>query len=326
MTPPTPLWRATQPAPDNFKALARETLEYLNTLLSFETWVIASAHDHDWIVVGEPVITPNQRNAARHTALQSLCALASANAGAHIVDNTRHAQHPLPLTKPLDERIGAYLHLPLIAPDHVQLGALCAFAPTAISQPSDEHLRLLTQTARTLSSAWRFEQQRLAATHEAARLREESETDVLTGLPNRRAWNRHLAHEEARCRRYGDQAAVIMVDLDGLKAINDQQGHPTGDRVINRAAIAIAQAIRNCDICARVGGDEFAVLLTRADENIADSVKRRIAANLKRQRIEASIGYARRDRQDTLQSTIEAADGAMYQTKRQRYRRMPARR
>ena len=51
MTPPTPLWRATQPAPDNFKALARETLEYLNTLLSFETWVIASAHDHDWIVV-----------------------------------------------------------------------------------------------------------------------------------------------------------------------------------------------------------------------------------------------------------------------------------
>ena len=95
---------------------------------------------------------------------------------------------------------------------------------------------------------------------------------------------------------------------------------------MSRAAIAIAQAIRNCDICARVGGDEFAVLLTRADENTADSVKRRIAANLKRQRIEASIGYARRDRQDTLQSTIEAADGAMYQTKRQRYRRMPARR
>lgn len=315
MTPTIPLRQAGPPTPANFPALARETLEFLKALLGFETWVIASAQDNDWILVGD--------DAAHHTALRSLCALA--DTGARIVHDARAARHTPPLTTPLDERIGAYLHLPLTAPDAAPLGALCAVAPTAISKPADEHMRLLMQTARTLSGAWHLERQRLAAAHEAARLRAESETDVLTGLPNRRAWNRHLIREEARCRRYGDPAAVIMVDLDGLKTINDQQGHPAGDRVLNRAAVAIAKAVRSCDMSARVGGDEFAVLLTCADEATADMVKLRIEINLKHERIEASIGYARRDRQTTtLQNTVAAADTAMYQAKRTRYRQHDA--
>ena len=305
-----PLRQASAPAPENFQALARETLDYLKTLLAFETWVITPAQGHDWILVDD--------GAAHPGALRSLCALAGA--GARIVHNARNARPARPLTTPLDTRIGAYLHLPLMAPDAVRLGTLRAFAPTAITEPTDGQIQLLIQAARTLSGAWHLERQRLTAAHEAARLRAESETDVLTGLPNRRAWNRHLTREEARCRRYGDQAAVIMVDLDGLKTINDQQGHPAGDRVINRAAMAIANAVRSCDMSARVGGDEFAVLLTRADEDTANMVKRRIETNLKHERIEASIGHARRDSNNTLQSTVAAADTAMYHVKRTRYR------
>ena len=114
--------------------------------------------------------------------------------------------------------------------------------------------RLLEQvaarTAAVLDNAQRFE-----------RAREESLTDPLTGLPNTRFLSMHLTQEIARARRQRSQLAVLLLDLDYFKPINDTYGHAVGDRVIKAVADALRSAIRAYDVCVRYAGDEFVIML-----------------------------------------------------------------
>src|SRR5436305_6182785 len=106
-------------------------------------------------------------------------------------------------------------------------------------------------------------------------MRETALRDELTGLGNRRAFNERLAHERSR---HGDLAriALVLLDLDGLKAINDRGGHLAGDAALRTAADAIRLAIRDSDAAYRLGGDELAVVLDGADATVAMAVAARI--------------------------------------------------
>jgi diguanylate cyclase (GGDEF)-like protein len=95
----------------------------------------------------------------------------------------------------------------------------------------------------------------------AARLAELAATDPLTLLPNRRSWDEHLSREIARARRSGNPLSVALIDLDGLKAVNDEFGHLAGDALLQDSARAWQAHTRMEDFLARYGGDEFAVLL-----------------------------------------------------------------
>ncbi|GAC1314869.1 MAG: hypothetical protein NVSMB12_08930 [Acidimicrobiales bacterium] len=139
-------------------------------------------------------------------------------------------------------------------------------------------------------------------------------TDPLTGLLNRRGWDRLLAVEEDRCTRHRLDAEVIMVDLDGLKMINDTQGHEAGDAVIVRAATFIFSAVRIHDSVARLGGDEFAVLAVGADGSTG-KVGRRIEMALAEADIAASLGWAARSERGSLAEAWRAADLRMYRVK-----------
>ena len=109
---------------------------------------------------------------------------------------------------------------------------------------------MAARTAAVLDNAQRFE-----------RAREESLTDLLTGLPNTRFLSMHLTQEIARARRQRSQLAVLLLDLDYFKAINDTYGHAVGDRVIKAVADALRSAIRAYDVCVRYAGDEFVIML-----------------------------------------------------------------
>jgi diguanylate cyclase (GGDEF)-like protein/PAS domain S-box-containing protein len=113
-------------------------------------------------------------------------------------------------------------------------------------------------------------------------LRHLADHDPLTGLRNRRLFEHDLRLQVARCQRYGEQAAVMVVDLDEFKAINDEHGHKVGDDTLRAIATALARRLRETDVVARLGGDEFAVLLPHADEQgatqVADGLTRVIAA------------------------------------------------
>lgn len=146
----------------------------------------------------------------------------------------------------------------------------------------------------------------------------EGMTDILTGLLNRRGWDRAVGASEARCQRDGINACVIVIDLDGLKRINDTQGHAKGDEFIRRAASALGAAARREDTLARLGGDEFAYLSINCPPEHAGVVLKRLSQALQKAGVPASLGYAMRDLAGSIAAAFQEADHSMYAQKRAR--------
>ncbi len=110
--------------------------------------------------------------------------------------------------------------------------------------------------------------------HELAR------TDALTGIPNSRAFHERAVHDLLLAKRYKRPLTLLHLDLDGFKAINDQFGHPTGDQVLRKVAVALGQSLRRTDLVARLGGDEFAALLPETGSSTAAGVVAKLQAAL----------------------------------------------
>src|SRR5262245_19228686 len=149
-----------------------------------------------------------------------------------------------------------------------------------------------------------------------------SSTDGLTRLPNHGAWLEAVEREFARAKREDLPMAVLMVDLDNFKAINDTHGHPVGDEVLRGVAEALREVLRQHDVPGRYGGEEFGVLLAGCDisgaEQIAERIRRKIewgsfAGALK---MTASIGCAAMQTSDMFAASLIArADRGLYEAK-----------
>lgn len=146
--------------------------------------------------------------------------------------------------------------------------------------------------------------------------------DVLTGLPNRILFDELVRHQYSLAVRNQGKLAILALDLDGFKQVNDQQGHAAGDRVLRIAAERMLHAIRSSDTAARVGGDEFLILLCDDDEARAMQTAERLVASLSvpypnvGAPVSASIGVAVYPQSgDTIEDLIESADGALYRAK-----------
>ena len=113
-----------------------------------------------------------------------------------------------------------------------------------------------------------------------ARLAEQSETDALTGLPNRRGFSALARPALARARRQGEPCVVVAFDLDRFKAVNDGHGHAAGDVVLRGVGAAIRASVRGGDVAGRLGGEEFALLLPGDDVADAVSVAERLRVAL----------------------------------------------
>lgn len=164
----------------------------------------------------------------------------------------------------------------------------------------------------------------------AATLRGLADSDSLTGLPNRRYFEQRSTQIIATARRDARDIAVLMIDVDHFKRINDTYGHPVGDEVLKTVAARCQGALRDHDLLARFGGEEFVVLLTTADESevgvLAEHLRTAIA-NVPIQvedisiGVSVSIGAAMRtaqygDDRDLLRVLINRADTALYDAKR----------
>jgi diguanylate cyclase (GGDEF)-like protein len=143
----------------------------------------------------------------------------------------------------------------------------------------------------------------------ADRVEAESQLNPLTGRYNRRGWGTLLERAEARCRRHGSTGAVVAVDLDELKQVNDSQCHAA-------AARCLLQIVRSTDVVARVGGDAFQLLQVEAAGADAGRPVERLRANFAREGIQASVGFAVRGPGHHMHAAVCAADAAMYAEKR----------
>jgi diguanylate cyclase (GGDEF)-like protein len=150
-------------------------------------------------------------------------------------------------------------------------------------------------------------------------------TDPLTGLLNRRAIEKQIQLEWGRARRYGFPLSLLMIDLDGLKRVNDVGGHSAGDRVLRGAATAISCTLRASDFGGRWGGDEFVILAPHTTRESARQLAERVAARISQRdwgnRIAttASIGIVTLERgasEETMPETlIDEADRLLYAAK-----------
>jgi diguanylate cyclase (GGDEF)-like protein/PAS domain S-box-containing protein len=155
-------------------------------------------------------------------------------------------------------------------------------------------------------------------------LRHQAFHDALTGLANRALFEEHLVHALARARRNHQPVAVLFLDLDDFKTINDSLGHEAGDQLLRAVAIRIAGAVRAEDTAARLGGDEFAVLAeTSEHEDDARMIATRLLAALaepfdvagRELRVSASVGVAWSDGSIGIRELMRDADTAMYAAK-----------
>ena len=154
-------------------------------------------------------------------------------------------------------------------------------------------------------------------------LESQANTDPLTGLGNLRHLQRQLAHMLEIQKRYGHPFAVLLMDIDGLKRINDSQGHQAGDRLLMQVAMALRRSIRSVDVAARLGGDEFCVLAPEQEAEAATLLAERLATAVGEEvaipadpPVGLSIGVVSCPQHgEDAESLIDAADRAMYRAK-----------
>lgn len=197
--------------------------------------------------------------------------------------------------------------------------------------PAD--LRIVPSPGAALAQRLADEVARLAAELAAARaeiatLSARTERDPLTDVFNRRGFARELERSLAYVRRYGTPAALVYLDLDAFKLVNDRHGHAAGDAVLRQVAAALTASVRGSDVVARLGGDEYAVLMwnispadARAKAAAMETQIAQTTANSAGGGVGASAGVTMLEAEDLPADVLARADAAMYARKAARRRR-----
>lgn len=199
----------------------------------------------------------------------------------------------------------------------ISVSTVLAYVAVALATSTDGGYVLMfavTLSCTALMSVWQ------ARNHERRRelLAIASRTDPLTGALNRRGFQRAAAALLAGVTRLGHPASIVLIDLDDFKSFNDAHGHAAGDELLRWAVERIAASLRPTDSIARMGGDEFAVLLAGADRPAAQAAVARIRADLAA-RVQTSCGLASAPADGTdIDALYRAADSDLYAAKRAR--------
>jgi diguanylate cyclase (GGDEF)-like protein len=196
----------------------------------------------------------------------------------------------------------------LLDEDGTEIGTLTALPHSRAEEPALDELADAAGPA--LARARRYREARLQA-----------DLDALAGLHNRRYFHETLVRECARARRYDRRLALVVVDIDDFKSVNDRIGHLAGDDVLALVAERLRSVVRGADVACRIGGDEFAVILPEASRPDAERLYGRIKAALsfdlpaEAERLEISAGVAELGPEDDATSLFQRVDEALYRSK-----------
>lgn len=312
------------PLPDlagaaDFGQAARRVLDYLNAELPLALWSITrvdgSRQTHLFLDEGNGY---GVRQGGTSVWEASFCIRMVSGAGPAVAPDVQAVPAYAAAEVNQEAVVGAYAGAVLRDADGSLFGAICGLDPHV--RTDDSALTgagpVLALLGQLLSMSLALERARAVARRELEASRLVADTDPLTGLANRRAWDRVLQDEASALRRLGDPAVVVVLDLDRLKELNDSDGHAAGDDHLRRAATAIRSAVAPQDVVARLGGDEFAVLLRCCTETAVESVVARIDARLAGVGVAASLGWAVVTVLGGLPTALAEADAAMYAAKR----------
>jgi diguanylate cyclase len=251
--------------PPDFERAGHAVLEFLHRRFGFSLWMVTRVQGDDWIVLQSEGRGYDVHQGKVFRWADSFCSEMVKGNGPRIAPDSEavpaYAAAPIGRQVP----IKAYIGVPLTHADGRLFGTLCAIDPARQPHAIVEEQALIELLASMLSAILDAELKLSEEVRRSEHLELESLVDPLTSLLNRRAWDRLLAQEEERCRRYGHTATVFVIDLDQLKEINDTAGHAAGDALLVRAASALHEVVRDIDIVARLGGDEFGLIAVECD-------------------------------------------------------------
>lgn len=303
----------------DFLSAAHGAVQFLHARVGLDLWLVTQVVDERQVAVAaspQTLVAPGMGIPWA----EGFCSRMVAGRGPRVASVTAAVPAYAGLSFGPAKRVSAYLGVPLVRADTGLFGTLCGFGVRAQPPTLNRHLPLVEHTARLLSTVLAQEGAVVSWERRLDRVIEESERDVLTGLLNRRGWERAVRLEETRCRRDGSGAVVIVLDLDDLKSVNDAAGHAAGDDYLRRTATVLRDNSRPNDVVARTGGDEFAVLINqppgRRDAAADAAYVARLAGQLADADCAVSIGYApRRATGDEIAAAWARADEAMYEAK-----------
>jgi diguanylate cyclase len=310
-----PLRFTTEPS---FEEASRAVLDYLDEHVPLDFWTVSRVVDGRQVYLQ---VTDNDLGLGVGDGPawdRSLCQVMWDESAPQVVPDVSAVPVYREREAALDLTVGSYVGIPLVGPDGALFGTVCGIGTRAEPPGLLAHAPLLELLGWLLTSVLRAEQQAVALARQLETTRLHAETDPLTGLLNRRAWREVCLTEEDRHRRLGDHLGVMVVDLDGLKVVNDREGHAAGDELLLLAATVLQQTSRGADHVARLGGDEFAVLCPRTTASQLESKAERFVEACVAVGVAASVGVATMEVGGTLAGTEAAADRAMYEAKRRR--------
>jgi diguanylate cyclase (GGDEF)-like protein len=303
---------------NDFAAASKATMQFLRQRLGFKLWMITRTDGKDWIVLFADDHGYGVKAGQVYSWAETLCSRMVEGQGPHIAPDV--ASEPAYAKSPITDKIavGAYVGVPLRRADGTLFGTLCAIDP----EPQPERIRddqdMVVLMGELLGGLLEAELSGVEAVRKAERMDVDITRDELTGLYNRRGWDMLVVREEERCRRYGHPACVVSIDLDDLRFYNDTQGYASGDALLIRCSKALKEVTRGSDVVARMGGDEFAMLMVECDYFDAQAMLLRVQETLAGYDVRASIGMAMRKSGIDLEEALAMADAEMYRAKRSR--------
>ena len=304
------------PSQEDFTSAAEVALSLLREKVGMSFWMTTRIAGEDLVAltsIGDGIAI---KSGDAMPWPDTLCWRMVAGAGPRVAPNV--ADIPAYSAAPLAElfKIGSYIAAPLMLGEGKVYGTLAGMDQKPKDDSLKQHLWLVEMVAGLLGAILKHEKEASDGAGAVGEVAGEALVDKLTQSFNRRAWDRILTAEEARCARHNHSACVICVDIDALRAINDAQGRDKGDATLLKTAHILKRACRGYDIVARTGEDEFAILAVECGLKGAKGIYDRISSGMQKEDIKATLGIALRNAATGLPRTFEEATNTLLNAKR----------
>lgn len=281
----------------DFPSAVESAMDLLRARYGLTCWTLGRKVGADWIALR---VAGNTFKIAEGDVLpweDTPCALAAEKGGVLVMaDRTSDpALAEIPLVRRL--KIGSFIAAPIQRADGSLFGAISGIDPDPLQNAGAVDVVLFEMIVRFLSTSLAADLQAMEDALRIEQMRVESLADPITGLGNRRYWTHLLAAEESRCRRYGDPAVVIVMDLHDGRA-----------ELLREAGDALRSTSRTHDVVARVGGASLALLAVNCHPEGAKTVTQRIRKELRSRGVVATVGAAVRKQATGLEGAWMEAD------------------
>ncbi len=304
---------------DSFSAVADRVVAYLRAHTPITDWSVSRVTSEEQVhlhVAGDALLSVGDRRPWSDTFCQRVVERGADRVVADVTTHPGYRDLPIPGSR-------SYAGQPIVDADGQMFGMICGLGGTPLAEadgvPQGVDPELLAVLGDLLSAHLSLVRRLESGDRERRTAEALAQTDALTGLVNRRGWDAVLADAAVRASAYGDLAAVVVADVDGLKAVNDSQGHAAGDALLQRAASALAEARADSETVARYGGDEFVVLVEDVSPRLLSRRMQRYREVLAAHDVEASMGWSLvYPGDEPADAAFRRADASMYEDKQRR--------